>query len=149
MSKAFTKEDDAAVVDDELLPERPATPLPVTPTGLRALTDELRALVAAGAATSRRGRLLAGVLSTVVARAPTLQDGGAGFGCVVTYEDEDGGRRTWQVVGPDEADPGAGRISVSSPIARALLGRRAGDVVTLRRPGGDEDVVVVDVQLPG
>ncbi len=69
------------------------------------------------------------------------------FGATVTLEsDEDGGRVTYQLVGPDETDLKAGRISVESPVARALLGRKRGDTVTVRRPKGEVDFTVVGVK---
>jgi transcription elongation factor GreB len=48
-----------------------------------------------------------------------------------------------QLVGVDEANPAAGLIAFVAPLARALLGRRVGDVVTVRAPGGGEEVEVV------
>ena len=59
------------------------------------------------------------------------------FGATVEIEDEDGGRRSYQLVGEDESEPKEGRISCRSPIGRALLKRKAGDWVTIRRPAGD------------
>lgn len=58
----------------------------------------------------------------------------------VDYEDEE---ETYRIVGPQEADPGAGLISNVSPIASALLGARVGDVVTAATPGGDIDFKVI------
>lgn len=52
---------------------------------------------------------------------------------------------TYQVVGVDEADPKGGKVSVSSPIARALIGKRVGDEVVVRAPGGDREYEVVEV----
>lgn len=54
----------------------------------------------------------------------------------VSYEDEDGGKRTVTLVHPKEADAGAGRISVLSPVGRTLLGRRPGSVVAATMPDG-------------
>ncbi len=51
------------------------------------------------------------------------------FGCKVTILREDGRRQTYRIVGQDEADPGSGNISYVSPVARALMGRRVGDLV--------------------
>jgi transcription elongation factor GreB len=59
------------------------------------------------------------------------------FGATVDLEDEDGRAVTWQIVGVDETDPGAGRISWRSPLGRALLKRRAGDEVSFQKPGGE------------
>lgn len=52
---------------------------------------------------------------------------------------------TYKVVGADEADPKAGKVSVSSPIARALIGKRVGDEVVVRAPGGNREYEVVEV----
>ncbi|GMV40108.1 MAG: transcription elongation factor GreA [Myxococcales bacterium] len=52
---------------------------------------------------------------------------------------------TYQIVGVDEADPKASKVSISSPIARALIGKRRGDEVTVRAPGGDREYEIVDV----
>lgn len=58
------------------------------------------------------------------------------FGAVVTVEDEDGVEKTWRLVDADESDTARARISVQSPIGRALLGRRPGDVVEVELPRG-------------
>lgn len=59
------------------------------------------------------------------------------FGSTVDLEDEDSGARvTYQIVGDDEADLKQGLISISSPIARALIGKEAGDVAEVQAPGG-------------
>ena len=151
MSKAFTKEDDDGVAPEEPLPPRSTTPQPVTPEGLAHLRAEHAALAARSgaldAAETRRLRIVGRILDTVYAREPALEDGGAGFGCVVSFEDDDGRVTTYRLVGADEADLAAGRLSIASPLARALVGKTAGDVVTLRRPKGDTEVRVKDVRL--
>jgi transcription elongation factor GreB len=58
------------------------------------------------------------------------------------------GERTVRIVGIDEVDPAKGAVSWISPIARALLKARAGDVVTLRTPGGSETLEIVEVDYP-
>ena len=70
------------------------------------------------------------------------------FGALVELEDQaDGARVVYQVVGEDEADIRAGRISVSSPIARALVGKRQGEVVEVAAPGGTRSYEIVAVRL--
>ncbi len=64
-------------------------------------------------------------------------DGRVHFGAWVLLEDEAGDRVEYQIVGPDEFDVDAGRISMDSPVGRALLGRTCGDEVRVRRPKGD------------
>jgi transcription elongation factor GreB len=68
------------------------------------------------------------------------------FGATVTYARADGAERTVTIVGVDEADLDAQRVSWVSPIARALLKARAGDVVTLRTPAGVEHLEVVEIR---
>lgn len=69
------------------------------------------------------------------------------FGATVEVEDMDsGGVVTYQIVGDDEADIKGGKISVSSPIARALIGKSAGDVAEVVAPGGLRSYEVLDVQ---
>jgi transcription elongation factor GreB len=71
--------------------------------------------------------------------------GKAFFGAWVTIEDEDGGARTYRLVGPDEFDVEAGLISVNAPLGRALLGKRVGDVAVVQRPAGRTEVTVVAI----
>jgi transcription elongation factor GreA len=68
------------------------------------------------------------------------------FGCMVELENQDdGGAVKYQIVGEDEADIRAGRISITSPIARALVGKTEGDVVDVDAPGGVKSFEVVSV----
>ncbi len=68
------------------------------------------------------------------------------FGATVTYETERGGENTITIVGVDEADLDRGQVSWVSPIARALLKARVGDMVELRSPGGTETIEVLDIR---
>lgn len=69
------------------------------------------------------------------------------FGATVEVENIDGGGViTYQIVGDDEADIKGGKISVSSPIARALIGKSIGDVAEVMAPGGLRSYEVLDVQ---
>ena len=69
------------------------------------------------------------------------------FGATVSLENEqDGQQVSYQLVGPDETDLKTGKISVDSPVGRALLGKRAGDVVTVNRPRGEVDFAVVAIK---
>ena len=72
--------------------------------------------------------------------------GVATFG--LTVEDEDGGRTTYQIVGGEELDGGLGpgRISYEAPLGRALLGKREGESVTVRRPAGEVELIIVKVE---
>jgi transcription elongation factor GreA len=70
------------------------------------------------------------------------------FGAVVELEDQaDGTRLTYQIVGEDEADIRQGRLSVTSPIARALVGKEAAEVVDVAAPGGTRSYEIVAVRL--
>jgi transcription elongation factor GreA len=68
------------------------------------------------------------------------------FGATVDVEDSDGEAATYQIVGEDEADIKAGRISISSPIARALIGKESGEVVDVQTPGGVKRYEIIDVR---
>ena len=69
------------------------------------------------------------------------------FGAVVELEEQDGAHRvTYQVVGEDEADIRSGRISITSPIARAVVGKSEGDVVDVAAPGGIRSYEIVAVK---
>jgi transcription elongation factor GreA len=74
-------------------------------------------------------------------------DGKVVFGATVDLEDEESGTKaTYQIVGDDEADLKLGLISISSPIARALIGKEAGDVAEVQAPGGLKHWEIVDVR---
>ncbi len=64
------------------------------------------------------------------------------FGATVELEDEDGKQRTYQIVGEDEVDAKAGRISMHSPMGKALLGKKVGDDAVVSRPAGDIELVI-------
>ncbi|MCK9516028.1 MAG: transcription elongation factor GreA [Ottowia sp.] len=69
------------------------------------------------------------------------------FGATVELEDEDSRQRaTYQIVGEDEADLRQGRINVSSPLARALIGKEAGDVADVQAPGGVRTYEIIAVR---
>jgi len=74
-------------------------------------------------------------------------DGRVVFGATVDLEDQDSGEKvTYQIVGDDEADIKDNKISISSPIARALIGKYAGDLAEVNAPGGVREYEVVDVR---
>ena len=73
-------------------------------------------------------------------------DGRCVFGATVEVEDGDGEKATWQIVGEDEADIKAGRISISSPIARGLIGKEAGEWAEVKTPGGVKRYEILDVR---
>jgi transcription elongation GreA/GreB family factor len=148
MSVAFTKESDAESVAADL-PDRPipAHPNLVTPKGLAQIDTELTAARAAYAAAQAGDAISAD--RTAMARAtrdlrywsarrasaqlietrPT--DGTIAFGNTVTFAREDGRTQSYAIVGDDEADPANASVSYVSPLARAMIGKSVGDVVTL------------------
>jgi transcription elongation factor GreB len=67
------------------------------------------------------------------------------FGCWVGYEDVNGDRRCYQLVGPDEIDVAACRISIDSPVGQALLHKKLDDEVFVRRPNGDLTVYITSI----
>lgn len=68
------------------------------------------------------------------------------FGMVVVVEDENGEVHRWQIVGEGEADPRDGRISYRSPVGRALLDRRVGDVVEVELPEREAEFEILELQ---
>ena len=148
MSKAFLKDDALPPDDADALPQRTGK-APITPAGYARLRAELSALAEQpGEIADRRARVLVRILESVDVVEPAVADGKAGFGARVTIEDVAGRRTTYELVGPDETDLAAGRISAASPVARALLGKRPGDTATIRRPKGDTEVTIVAVAIP-
>ncbi len=158
MSVAFTKESDAEAVAADL----PDRPIPthanlVTPRGLALIEAELAAVRAAYAAAQAGGAI--GADRTAMARATRdlrywsarrasaqliearADAGQIGFGSTVTLERADGRVQSWAIVGDDEADPAAGSVSYVSPLARAVMGRAAGDVVMLA--GQEVEIIAV------
>jgi transcription elongation GreA/GreB family factor len=84
-------------------------------------------------------------ITTAVVVAPPDDRAEARFGATVRLRDAGGRARTVRIVGVDEADAAHGLVAFTAPLARAVLGRRAGDVVNVRAPGGEEELEVVGV----
>ena len=83
----------------------------------------------------------------VIDPAALQAEGKVVFGATVDLEEQDSGAKvTYQIVGDDEADLKLGLVSISSPIARALIGKEAGDVAEVRAPGGIKHWEVMDVR---
>ena len=94
----------------------------------------------------RRLRFLSERMDALTVLEPVPHPSGrAFFGAWVTVEQEDGEPRTFRLVGPDEFDVAQGRLSVDSPLGRALLGRGEGDLVLVQRPSGPSEVTVLSV----
>lgn len=83
----------------------------------------------------------------IIEPSKTDADGRVVFGATVALEDESSGAKvTYQIVGDDEADLKLGLVSISSPIARALIGKEAGDIAEVRAPGGVKQYEIVEVR---
>jgi transcription elongation GreA/GreB family factor len=162
MSRAFVKEADGdAVLED--LPERPVSPHPnyVTPAGLRVLREQVRNLQALRnqladsedmadkqrlKSVERDLRYFDERASTAMLVDPVAQkDSHVHFGSTVELLNGDGSLSRFTIVGEDEADAAAGKISWVSPLARALLDAEVDDVVTWHRPAGDKELTVVSI----
>lgn len=158
MSVAFTREEDLEATAADL-PDRPISPHPnlVTASGLAQIERELGEAKAAYAAAQAQGSIEAD--RTAMARATrdlrywsarranaqlveTEADGTVRFGGSVTIEREDGRTQTWIIVGEDESDPANGSVSHVSPLARALVGKRVGDLAMVN--GHEVEVAAVD-----
>ncbi|WP_295171672.1 transcription elongation factor GreA [uncultured Brevundimonas sp.] len=158
MSVAFTREEDLEATAADLA-DRPISPHPnlVTPEGLAAIEAELASARAAYTAAQVQGSIESD--RTAMTRAtrdlrywsarrasaqlvePSEDDGAVRFGGSVSIEREDGRAQTWRIVGEDEADPAAGSVSHVSPLARAVMGKRVGDEVTVA--GQSAEIVAV------
>ena len=159
MSVAFTKEGDAESVAADL-PDRPVSSHPnlVTAEGLArieaALSDARAAYAEARAAEGVSGDRTAMARATRDLRywsarrasaqlTEPVHDGErVHFGARVSFEREDGRRQSYRIVGEDEADPPAGKVSWVSPLARALLGRAVGDTATVA--GGEMEITGIE-----
>ena len=167
MSRAFTKES----VDDLAAGELPERPLPahpnyVTPQGLEQLqarARELQVLHETLAAQSADDSIAKQKLREVerdqryfkvqLERAEVVDPVGqprdeVHFGATVKMLDTDGKEHRFMLVGDDEADVAAGRISWASPLAKAMIGAKVGDTVKWRRPAGDAEVEIVEIGYP-
>ena len=166
MSRAFVKEPDGDEVVDAP-PERRHSGVPnyITPGGLEALRARVaeldakrRALAEAPERLGKRAdqqrieselRYLNERLQrAIVVHPPEAPGGEVGIGAEVDLVDENDETHRFAIVGEDEVDVGAGRVSWSSPLGRAVLRRRAGDSALWKRPAGDLEVEIVAVRYP-
>jgi transcription elongation GreA/GreB family factor len=160
MSVAFTREESAEAAAAVELPDRPISPHPnlVTASGLEALTNAMResrtAYDAAQrvedaterrravAVASREMRYFADRLRTAQLVPQPTEFNTLAFGHRVTFRRDDGRRQAFRIVGEDEADPRNGSISFVSPVARALIGKAAGDIVL----AGDHEIELLSIE---
>jgi transcription elongation factor GreB len=170
VSKAFTRESDDESGAEEIPSFRPQLPPGtrnyITREGAVRLKQRLsdllemkQALASTGAAgpeseadqrkiESAIRRLQQTLDSVVVAEIPADQEKVA-FGAAVMIRHGNGEEAAYHIVGVEEADPERGSISWISPLARALLSRRAGDKVRFRSPAGDEELAIITVRYSG
>jgi transcription elongation factor GreB len=83
--------------------------------------------------------------SAVVVRPEELGGDVVRFGAVVEVRDEDGQEKTYTLVGPDEADPAKGKLNFQSPLGQALMKRKVGDVVVVKRPAGELEIEIISL----
>jgi transcription elongation factor GreB len=165
MSKAFTKDDDGAA-DAPLLVSRRA-PLPagmpnyVTPRGLALLHAELakeqgtaapepasdgELARAAALANARRAELEARIASAVVVESALQAHDEVRFGASVTLRNLAGAERTYRIVGVDEANPSESRLAFVAPLSRSLLGKKVGEVASVKTPAGDDELEILAIR---
>jgi len=165
MSRAFVREPDGDMVEEDL-PELPQEPIPnrVTAKGLKdlkarqATLEKERERLSGNddmvdrsklAHVERDLRYVEGRLyfAELVDPADQPHDRVA-FGAAVKVADEAGKKHTYRIVGEDEADFDAGKVSWVSPLARALDGAAVGDIVTWNRPAGDIELEILEISYP-
>lgn len=164
MSQAFIKEQDDNARANEL-PDRPQSDHPnyVTPQGLERLhaqvqmLQERRAALAESADDPQKQQELAQVErdlryyqgrveKAVVVDLEKQPADEVHFGARVEVRGEDGELREFAIVGEDEADAASGKVSWVSPLARAMLGAKVGDVVTWQRPAGNLELEITRIR---
>jgi transcription elongation GreA/GreB family factor len=159
MSVAFTREESAEAAAEVELPDRTISPHPnlVTASGLEALTNAMResrivydAAQRIEDATERRRavtvasrdmRYFADRLRTALLVPPPADFSTVAFRHRATFRRDDGRRQAFRIVGEDEADARNGSISYVSPVARALIGRAAGEIVL----SGDREIEILSI----
>jgi len=167
MGRAFTKES----TDDLVAGELPERPVPahvnyVTPHGHEQLQARVKALLeqhelltaqleedSAAKQKQREVERDQRYFKAQLERATVVDPAGqprdeVHFGATVKMRDEDDREQHFTIVGDDEADVTGGKISWASPLAKALMGARAGDTVKWRRPVGDAEVEIVEIRYP-
>jgi len=165
VSRAFVKGDDSDLSGEEL-PERPISPYPnyVTVRGLAQLRSKYDSLVArhaelkAAAEDFDKPKLseierdlryfaqrLESAILVDVANEPRDE---VHFGATVKAETDEGEVQHFTIVGEDEADVATGKVSWLSPLAKAMIGAKAGDTVKWRRPAGDTELEIIEIHYP-
>ena len=162
MSRGFVKEDDlehaGTDVPERQLSQHPnyvtvngyaqleklATELEQQRLSLSATKDEQQAQQKL-AVINRDLRYVAARLENALVTRPDLNAEQVLFGATVTVEDEDGASHTYEIVGEDEADIKANKVSWVSPLAKALIGHKIGESVVWTRPAGNAMLEIIAV----
>ncbi|WP_306153691.1 GreA/GreB family elongation factor [Roseovarius sp. MMSF_3281] len=164
MNKAFTKEEDGS--SPQRLPDLPISTHPnhVTPRGLH-LLQERKAALEAEVTRLRENRdylpdhyplavaerdlryVETRLASAILVEPPQAPPEHISFGATVLVEDEDGQTARYTIVGEDEAEPGKGLITHISPLARALLEAKRGDIVEWPKPTGIVELEVLEISF--
>ena len=167
MSRAFVKESDDDLVAGDL-PERPLPPHAnyVTARGLELLQARVRELSDLHETLKREAEddsaarqklrevdrdlryFRAQLERAAIVDTANQPHDGVHFGAIVKIEDEEGGEQEFAIVGDDEADVAAGKLSWASPLGRAMIGAKVGDTVVWQRPAGQAEVYIVDIRYP-
>ena len=164
MSRGFVKEDDLELAGTDL-PERPISEHPnyVTPTGLAQLEAQVEALSAKHSSLSPQSedpsisqqlavierdlRYFEARLEQAILVEPNQEKPiTVVFGTSVLVEDEDGEQHTFQIVGEDEADVHANKVSYVSPLAKALISHKVGETVNWVRPAGNTTLEIIEIK---
>lgn len=163
MSRGFVKEDDLEHAGTDV-PERliSAHPNYVTANGYAQLQAQAEALTQAIkelstkkdsadaqqklAVLNRDLRYVAARLESAILAKPNSDADQVLFGATVTVEDEEGESQTYHIVGEDEADVKAGKVSWVSPLARALIGRKLGESAVWVRPAGNITLEIIAIK---
>ena len=163
MSRAFVNEERFEQSGEELV-ERPISPNPnyVTPTGALELQTLEESLVAQHEALKKTAddafvkdkvaeierdlRYVRARLDSAILIDPATQSHETVlFGATVHVEDSEGERHTFHIVGEDEADAAANKVSWVSPLAKSLIGHKIGNTVVWQRPAGNLNLEILDI----
>ncbi len=162
MSRGFVKEDDLEHAGTDV-PERSISTHPnyVTVNGYALLETEANALELQRKALSAKKddqqaqqqlaivnrdlRYVAARLESALITKPDVAAEQVLFGATVTVEDEEGDSHTYAIVGEDEADIKANKVSWTSPLAKALIGHKVDENVVWARPAGDQHLTIISI----
>lgn len=162
MSRGFVKEDDLELAGTDL-PERSISAQPnyVTANGYAQLQAQMARLEQQRLSLSankddatakqkmtmieRDLRYVSARLESALLTVPSNNVSQVLFGATVLVEDEDGLQHRYEIVGEDEADAHLNKVSWVSPLAKALIGQKAGDTVTWQRPMGNTTLEILDI----